>query len=126
MALSPATTRAGEYPSTDVRLVVPFPPKGVTDLTARVVAAHLARRWGRAVEVVNMTGDGSNTGVVQVLTSAPDGATMMMTATGAGTQNPAVAPNTPYRWDEPAIMARGTWRSATSPPTPNSGASWTR
>jgi tripartite-type tricarboxylate transporter receptor subunit TctC len=108
MALTPATTHAAEYPSSDVRLVVPFPPKGVTDLTARVVAAHLSQRWGRAVEVVNVTGDGSNTGVVQVLRSAPDGATMMMTATGAGTQNPAVDPKTPYRWDEPAIVARVT------------------
>ena len=79
MAFSPATTGAAEYPSSDVRLVVPFPPKGVTDLTARVVAAHLSRHWGRAVEVVNVTGDGSNTGVVQVLKSAPDGTTMMMT-----------------------------------------------
>jgi tripartite-type tricarboxylate transporter receptor subunit TctC len=108
MAISPATARADPYPSTDVRLVVPFPPKGVTDLTARVVAAHLAQRWRRAVEVVNVTGDGSNTGVVQLLRSPADGATMMMTATGAGTQNPAVDPKTPYRWDEPTIVARVT------------------
>jgi tripartite-type tricarboxylate transporter receptor subunit TctC len=108
MALSPTTTRAAPYPSSDVRLVVPFPPRGVTDLTARVVATHLSRHWGRAVEVVNVTGDGSNTGVVQVLTSALDGAVMMMTATGAGTQNPAVDAKTPYRWDEPTIVARVT------------------
>lgn len=80
----------------------------MTDQTARVVAAHLARRWGRRVEVVNVTGDGSNTGVVHVLRSAADGATMMMTATGAGTQNPAVDPRLPYRWDEPTIVARVT------------------
>lgn len=112
MALTPATTRAAEYPSTDMRLVVPFPPKGVTDLTARVVAAHLARRWGRAVEVVNVTGDGSNTGVVQVLTSAPDGATMMMTATGAGTpfiltSSHLAAPPTPNARGRAAIRPLG-------------------
>jgi tripartite-type tricarboxylate transporter receptor subunit TctC len=99
---------AETYPSADIKLVVPFPPKGVTDLTARVVARYLSQHWGRAVEIVNVTGDGSNTGVLQVLRSPADGSVMMMTATGAGTQNPAADPKTPYRWDEPTIVARVT------------------
>ncbi len=103
-----ASAGAQTYPTGPIQLVVPFPPKGVTDLTARVVAKHLTARWGRDVTVVNITGDGSNTGVMHVLHSAPDGTTMMMTATGAGTQNPAVDSSLPYRWDEPAIVARVT------------------
>jgi len=90
----------------DVTLIVPFPPKGVTDVMARLVATHLSQSWGHAVNVVNVPGEGATVGTLQVLRAKPDGAVMMMNATGQATQNPAIDSKLPYRWDEPALIAR--------------------
>jgi tripartite-type tricarboxylate transporter receptor subunit TctC len=91
-----------------VRLVVPFPPAGVTDLTARLFAKHLAMTWKQEIIVVNVPGGGGTTGTLEVLRAPADGRTMMMSATGQGTQNPAIERDLPYRWDEPTLVARVT------------------
>lgn len=97
---------AQTYPAREVQLVVPFPPGGITDLTARVVAAHLTKRWSQQVVVVNKVGLGGTTGTMFVLQSPADGYTMLMSATGQATQNPALESKLPYRWDEPTLVAR--------------------
>jgi tripartite-type tricarboxylate transporter receptor subunit TctC len=94
------------YPGKEVKLVVPFPTMGVTDLNARILAKHLTRLWGQPVTVVNMPGEGGTKGTMFVLGSPKDGITMMMSATGQGTQNPAIDSKLPYRWDEPTLVAR--------------------
>lgn len=101
---SPATAQS--YPSKEIKLVVPFPTNGVTDLNARVVAKHLSKHWGQLVTVVNMPGGGGTTGTMFVLGAPKDGYTMMMSATGQGTQNPAIDTKLPYKWDEPTLVAR--------------------
>jgi tripartite-type tricarboxylate transporter receptor subunit TctC len=100
------TARAQLYPAREVELVVPFPPGGVTDLTARVVAGYLTKKWGQTVKVVNKVGQGGTTGTMQVLQSPNSGYTMLMSATGQATQNPALESTLPYRWDEPTLVAR--------------------
>ncbi len=90
----------------EVRLIVPFPVDGVTDLTARVLARHLGARWGRAVRVDNVAGEGGTTGTLQLLAAPPDGRTMMLCATGQATQNPAIDASLPYRWDDPVPVCR--------------------
>jgi tripartite-type tricarboxylate transporter receptor subunit TctC len=97
---------AQSYPGKEVKLVVPFPTMGVTDLNARILAKHLTRLWGQGVTVVNMPGEGGTKGTMFVLGSPKDGITMMMSATGQGTQNPAIDSKLPYRWDEPTLVAR--------------------
>lgn len=105
-APAPGTAAAAIYPVREVRLVVPFPQGGVTDINSRVLARHLSRFWGQPVTVVNMPGEGGTTGTLQVLAAPRDGYTMMMSATGQATQNPALDSRLPYRWDEPTLVAR--------------------
>lgn len=97
---------AQTYPHKEVHLIVPFPPGGITDLTARVVANHMTKKWGQKVTVVNKIGEGGTSGTLFVLKSPADGYTMMMSATGQATQNPALDSKLPYRWDEPTLVAR--------------------
>src|SRR5262245_11328270 len=104
LACAPAAAQS--YPNKDIKLVVPFPPGGVTDLNARILAKHLSKLWGQPVTVTSMPGGGGTDGTMFVLNSPKDGYTMMMSATGQGTQNPAIDSKLPYRWDEPTLVAR--------------------
>ncbi len=92
--------------SDPVFLIVPFPVDGVTDFTARVLARHLERRWSVPVRVRNVAGSGGTTGTLELLGAAPDGRTMMLSATGQATQNPAIDSTLPYRWDDPLPVVR--------------------
>jgi tripartite-type tricarboxylate transporter receptor subunit TctC len=89
-----------------IELIVPFPADGVTDLVARRFAHALSRHWQQAVSVRNVAGAGGTTGTLQLIAAAPDGATMMMSATGQATQNPAIDSALPYRWDSVTPVAR--------------------
>ena len=104
LACGPAMAQS--YPSKAVNLIVPFPTAGVTDLNARILAKHLSKFWKQPVTVTNMPGGGGTKGTMFVLGSAKDGYTMMMSATGQATQNPAIDSKLPYRWDEPSLVAR--------------------
>jgi len=104
LACCPAAAQS--YPNKEIKLIVPFPPGGVTDLNARILAKHLTKLWGQPVTASTMPGDGGTTGTMFVLGSPKDGYTMMMSATGQGTQNPAIDSKLPYRWDEPTLVAR--------------------
>jgi len=63
-----------------VRVVVPFPAAGVTDILARLVGARLSESWGQPVVVENRSGAGGNIGVVAIARSAPDGYSVLMTS----------------------------------------------
>ena len=94
------------YPNRAIKLIVPFPTAGVTDLNARILVKHLSKLWGQPVTVENMPGAGGTKGTMFVLAAPKDGYTMMMSATGQGTQNPAIDSKLPYKWDEPTLVAR--------------------
>ena len=68
-----------------IKIIVPFPPGGATDLIARIVADKLARMWGVAVIVENKAGAGGNIGNEQVARANPDGNTILMTSPGIAT-----------------------------------------
>jgi tripartite-type tricarboxylate transporter receptor subunit TctC len=104
LACDPAA--AQNYPNKEIKFVVPFPPGGVTDLNARILAKHLSKFWGQPVTVTSMPGGGGTDGTMFVLNSPKDGYTMMMSATGQGTQNPAIESKLPYKWDDPTLVAR--------------------
>src|SRR5262249_29714132 len=69
-----------DYPSRPVRIVVPSPPAGGTDIVGRVVAQHFTRAFGQQFFVENKPGAGNLIGIEAVARSANDGYTLLMTA----------------------------------------------
>jgi len=68
----------GNYPSRPVRIVVPSPPGGGTDIIARVLAEHFSKAMGQQFFVENRPGAGNMIGIESVARSAPDGYTLLM------------------------------------------------
>jgi tripartite-type tricarboxylate transporter receptor subunit TctC len=66
------------FPTRPVKLVVPFPPGGPTDLMARLFGQKLSERWGQPVVIENRAGGNSAIGAQQVAKSAPDGYTLLI------------------------------------------------
>lgn len=77
LLLLSCTSAMAQYPDKPVRLVVPFPPGGPTDLIARVVAVGMAADLGQQVVIDNKGGAGGNVGTDLVAKSKPDGYTLL-------------------------------------------------
>ncbi|WP_337876455.1 tripartite tricarboxylate transporter substrate binding protein [Elioraea sp.] len=87
--LLPAAAAAQTWaPSRPVRMVVPFPAGGATDVVARVLGEHMSGTLGQPVVVENRTGAGGNVGVENVVRSPADGHTLLMGTMGTLTINP--------------------------------------
>jgi tripartite-type tricarboxylate transporter receptor subunit TctC len=87
---------AQPYPSRPVRLVVPFPPGGTVDLSARVIAPALSEILGQAVVVDNKGGAGGLIGADYVAKAKPDGYTLLMGSNSSLTVVTALNPATPF------------------------------
>lgn len=91
-----ATAHAQGYPSRPVRMVVPFPPGGGTDVMGRLIAQKLTTALGQQVVVDNRAGAAGRIGAEYVARAAPDGYTLLMGTTTVIITAPALFPKLPY------------------------------
>src|SRR5437879_4313886 len=96
LALFAGAAMAQAYPAKPIRLIVPFPPGGGTDIAGRTIANKLSEtvKWTFVVE--NKPGAGGNLGVEQAAKSPPDGYTLVVGQTSNLAINPALYANLPY------------------------------
>jgi tripartite-type tricarboxylate transporter receptor subunit TctC len=87
---------AQEFPHRPIRIVVPWPPGGNVDITARTVQAALGDALGQQVLVENRPGAGGTTGSAQVAKASPDGYTLLLGSSGTISNAPAVYKNIAY------------------------------
>jgi tripartite-type tricarboxylate transporter receptor subunit TctC len=73
---------AANYPSQNIRIIVPFPAGGTADTLPRIVAERLRQKWGQPVVIENRSGAGGNIGADTVANSAPDGYTLLASPPG--------------------------------------------
>jgi tripartite-type tricarboxylate transporter receptor subunit TctC len=103
-------TSAQPFPSKPIRIVVPFPAGGTTDVLARAAAQKLTDTLGQPAVVDNRPGAGGNIGAELVAKSPPDGYTLLMGTVGTHAINPALYPKLPYdhmRDFAPVILVAG-------------------
>ena len=79
-----------QYPARPVKMIVPFPPAGATDIVGRIVAQKLEERLGRPVVVENKPGAGGTIGSDLVAKSAPDGHTLLMATSSTHSVGPSL------------------------------------
>ncbi len=99
---------AQSYPNRPVRLVVPFPPGGATDIVARVIAQKLNEAWGQTMVVDNRGGAGGNIGGEIAAKSAPDGYTLFMTSGSIVTANQHIYRKMPFSPENDLVAVTGT------------------
>lgn len=83
------------YPNKPIKLIVPFPPGGLIDNVARLIAPTLSTDLGQAIVVENKPGAGGNLGAAEVAKASPDGYTLLM-ASPPLSISPALYKNLPY------------------------------
>jgi tripartite-type tricarboxylate transporter receptor subunit TctC len=99
---------AQDYPNKPIRLVVPFPPGGGTDLSARIVAEYLGQKLGQSIVVENKGGAGSQIGIDLVAKSKPDGYTLGWASSDGLSIIPALKESMAYKVpDDFAFIATG-------------------
>lgn len=96
LAILPAIAAAQSYPTKPVRLVVPFPPAGATDILSRELARLLSERLKQQVIVDNKPGAGGALGSDIVAKSPPDGYTIQMATSSTHSIGPSLNPKIPY------------------------------
>ena len=87
---------AQDFPTRPVRIVVPWPPSGNVDITARTIAPAFSDALGQQVLVENRAGAGGTIGTAAVVKSAADGYTLLLGSSGTVTSGPAVFRNLSY------------------------------
>jgi len=87
---APPVLAQSAYPSRPIRLIVPYPAGGATDVVARVVAEKMSESLGQPIVVDNRPGAGTMIGASTVARSSPDGYTVLIGDTGTYALNPTL------------------------------------
>jgi tripartite-type tricarboxylate transporter receptor subunit TctC len=95
-AVLPAWASAQGFPTKPIRLIVPYPAGGATDMMARLVALKVGESLKQQVVVDNKPGAGGNIGVEMVAKATPDGYTIGISATNSFAINPHLTKKLPY------------------------------
>ena len=90
---------AQTWPAKPVTFIVPFPPGGGTDISARAVAAKLSSKWGQSVVIDNRGGAAGIVGADAAAKARPDGYTLLIINVGITSINPALYSKLPYNPD---------------------------
>ena len=90
-----AAAQAPRYPTRPVRMIVPLPPGGSTDIVARIVAQKYTETWGQQVVVDNRPGAGTSLGSELAARATPDGYTLLF-ASGSLATNVPLYPKLPF------------------------------
>jgi tripartite-type tricarboxylate transporter receptor subunit TctC len=91
---TPAFAQA--YPNKPVRMIVPFPAGGATDVQARALSIKLGEKLGQSVVVENRPGAGGTIGSAFVAQAAPDGYTILLATSSTHSIGPVINPKIPY------------------------------
>src|SRR5262245_62773930 len=92
---TPSVVWAQAYPLHPVRVIVPFPPGGATDIVARPIVQELSKRLGQPFLVENVAGASGNIGNAKAAKAAPDGYTLLF-AYSSHVVNPSLFDKVPY------------------------------
>ncbi len=84
-----------QYPNKPVKIIIPFPAGGVTDLAGRLIAQKLSERLGQQFYIENIGGAGGNLGMAQVARSPGDGYTVLLSSSSV-TVNPSLYTKMPF------------------------------
>jgi tripartite-type tricarboxylate transporter receptor subunit TctC len=106
------------FPTRPVKMIVPYPPGGGTDLLARALAQQLGQKWRQSVIVENVGGAGGNLGAEQVARAAPDGYTLLFASPGPIATNAYMYKTMPYdpaNWVPIAVVATSPYVLVVSP-----------
>jgi tripartite-type tricarboxylate transporter receptor subunit TctC len=96
--------RASAFPSRTVKIIVPFPPGGPTDVNIRIIAQRMGEDWRQAVVIENRPGANTAIGAQAVARAEPDGYTLLAAMDSTLVMNPATATG-PLSYD-PSTISR--------------------
>ena len=82
-----AAAAQAQWPAKPVKFIVPFPPGGATDISARMIGQKLSEMWGQSVVIENRGGAGGGVGATEAAHAAPDGYTLFFPSGSVVTAN---------------------------------------
>ncbi|MPZ55362.1 MAG: tripartite tricarboxylate transporter substrate binding protein [Rhizobiales bacterium] len=96
LAAAQTASNAASFPNRPIRIVVPFPAGGPTDILSRIVAQRMSEDWGQPIVIENRPGANTNIGAQMVARAAPDGYTLLSAMDTTMVMNPASGASMPY------------------------------
>jgi tripartite-type tricarboxylate transporter receptor subunit TctC len=99
---------APAYPTKPIEIIIGFGPGGAADVTARLVAGYVSKKWGQPINVINMPGASGIIGTRHTLTAKPDGYTLMMDNHAVSAMLAASQIDLPFKWENRTVIARVT------------------
>src|SRR5688500_19426240 len=102
-ALLVTSALAQSWPQKPVRFIVPFPPGGATDISARLLGEKLAQIWGQSVIIENRGGAGGSVGAAEAARATPDGYTLFFPSGSVVTANQHIYAKLAYDPDKDFI-----------------------